>query len=35
VTALTIVLPCYQEAERLPTALERYLAHFAAGGADV
>jgi glycosyltransferase involved in cell wall biosynthesis len=31
VTALTIVLPCYQEADRLPTALERYLAHFSAG----
>ena len=30
-TALTIVLPCYQEADRLPTALERYLAHFSAG----
>jgi glycosyltransferase involved in cell wall biosynthesis len=30
VTALTIVLPCYQEADRLPTALERYLAHFSA-----
>jgi glycosyltransferase involved in cell wall biosynthesis len=35
VTALTIVLPCYQEAERLPAALEGYLAHFATGGADV
>jgi dolichyl-phosphate beta-glucosyltransferase len=33
VTALTIVLPCYDEAERLPEALERYLAHFP-GGVD-
>jgi glycosyltransferase involved in cell wall biosynthesis len=35
VTGLTIVLPCYQEAERLPTALERYLAHFSARVQDV
>jgi glycosyltransferase involved in cell wall biosynthesis len=31
VTPLTIVLPCYEEGERLPGALERYLGHFPAG----
>ncbi len=29
-TALTIVFPCFNEAERLPRTFERYLAHFPA-----
>jgi glycosyltransferase involved in cell wall biosynthesis len=29
-TALTIVFPCFDEAERLPRTFERYLAHFPA-----
>jgi glycosyltransferase involved in cell wall biosynthesis len=31
VTPLTLVLPCYEEGERLPGTLERYLGHFPAG----
>jgi dolichyl-phosphate beta-glucosyltransferase len=32
-TALSIVFPCFDEAERLPRTFERYLAHFPAGSA--
>jgi dolichyl-phosphate beta-glucosyltransferase len=33
-TALSIVFPCFDEAERLPRTFERYLAHFPADPAD-
>jgi dolichyl-phosphate beta-glucosyltransferase len=35
VTALSIVFPCFDEAERLPRTLERYRAHFPADPAAV
>lgn len=34
-TELTIILPCFDEGERLPGALQRYLAHFPAGEGGV